>query len=127
MRTHLRCCIKLPTGASLGSTTRVHLTVEDVSLSDAPAPTVLHRAFALSDPTSGPYETDLTFPSPRAHYTIRVHIDVSGDGRITPGDYVSTARHTLTPGRPTTELQVPVTRVPQHLTPNDARGAPRQP
>ncbi|MFI6495395.1 hypothetical protein [Streptomyces sp. NPDC050564] len=108
MRTHLRCCIELPTAAALGPATQVHLTVEDVSLADAPAPTVLHRTFALSDPTCGPYETDLTLPSPQARYAIRIHIDVSGDGRITPGDYVSTAQHTLTPGKRTTDLRVPV-------------------
>jgi len=117
MRTHLRCWMELPGTTVFGPAAQVHLAVEDVSLADALAPTALHRSFAISAPSSseltlGPYELDLALPPPRGHYALRVHVDISGDGRIAPGDYVSTAHHPIPPGLQTTELRIPVTCVP---------------
>ena len=44
----------------------------------------------------------------RAHYTVRVHVDVTGTGVVERGDLVSTQSHpVLTGGRPD-EASVPV-------------------
>lgn len=47
----------------------------------------------------------------RASYNVRVHVDTSGNGEVTEGDYISTASHpVLTHGYPN-EAVVPVIEV----------------
>jgi len=84
----------------------VHILLEDVSYSDAPAnvlaeqeiPTLTHRPG-----TDPPVRFHLTVPAPdpRASYAVRAHVDVDGDGRVSRGDYLSMQSYpVLTQGHP---------------------------
>jgi uncharacterized lipoprotein YbaY len=88
----------------------VHISLDDVSLADAPATTVAETvirhlrggggtvvAFAL------PALPDRRAIDPRRHYAMRVWLDRDGDGRAGPGDLYSDRRYpVLTRGHPRT-------------------------
>jgi hypothetical protein len=59
----------------------------------------------------GPFELDADLTPASGDYAARVHIDQTGDGRITPGDFVSTARHLIPARAAMVEIQVPVAQV----------------
>ena len=86
--------------------------VEDVSMADGLARVVAeeHRSrVSLATPLT--FEIDVGEPDGRTSYAVRVHVDVTGDGRVSPGDFVSTQSHpVLTQGYPS-EVTVPVQRV----------------
>ena len=91
----------------------VHVFLEDTTHADGAAVVQAHEQSApvlVADGTLA-----FTLPSipvdPRADYTVRVLIDRDGDGRISRGDYVSTASHpVLTWGHPA-DVRVSVRRV----------------
>ena len=101
---------ELPAGAAA---TPVRITLEDVSLQDAPsvqlalaqAPVPLARAltFALC--------ADLSGVDARAFLDVRAHVDHDGDGAISRGDGLSTRSHpVITRGYPST-VTVEVERI----------------
>jgi uncharacterized lipoprotein YbaY len=72
----------------------IHVRLEDITDVDVAAKTVaeyVQRDVAF-DPESG---DDLLFaingdpPDPRASYSVRVHIDLDGDGEVSSGDFIS--------------------------------------
>lgn len=86
-----------------GATASIWL--EDVTLADAPARVVARQTLATipDDAAAGGLGFRLPCPAPdlRTRYTVRVHVDLDGDGRVSPGDYLSTASHpVLTFGHP---------------------------
>lgn len=84
----------------------VHIYLEDTTLADASAKVVLHEVIAnvaadMVQHERIPFAIYGTIPDIRACYTVRVFVDVDGDGRISHGDYVSTASYpVLTRGYP---------------------------
>ena len=94
---------------------RMHLRLEDVSLADAPATLVIERTYeSISLPGGAErlsFELHGQIPSPVAHYSVRVLLDVDGDGEISAGDYISTESYpVLTFGHPK-QVEISVRRV----------------
>jgi uncharacterized lipoprotein YbaY len=91
----------------------VHVFLEDTTRADGPAVVRVHQ----HSPPVVVAERTLAFTLPaipvdrRADYTVRVLIDRDGDGRVSRGDYISTASHpVLTWGHPA-DVVVSVRRV----------------
>ena len=84
---------------------KAYVRLEDVSRADAPAAVVAEQVLEAS--AAGGRAAPLSFalsgaaPDARAAYSVRVHVDVDGDGRIGPGDYVTTESYpAVTRGHP---------------------------
>jgi uncharacterized lipoprotein YbaY len=89
----------------------VLVRIEEVSRADAPS-RVVAEGRCVVDRGS---RTQLLLHRPaidhRAHYSVRVHVDIDGDGEPGVGDYVSSQSHpVLTYGAPT-EVDVLVRRI----------------
>jgi uncharacterized lipoprotein YbaY len=112
--TRVRVQVVLPTRpGGFRPQARVHMAIEDVSLADAPARLVASADFPVTaeGASLGPFELDADLTPVSRDYAVRVHIDQTGDGQITPGDFVSTARHPVPTRADVVELQVPVALV----------------
>jgi uncharacterized lipoprotein YbaY len=95
---------------------RVRVAIEEVSLADAPARPVATADFPVPSPegTLGPFELDADLAPSGAEYALRVHVDQNGDGRVAPGDLVSTIHQAIsTSTNDVAELEVPVAVVPE--------------
>jgi putative lipoprotein len=112
---YVRGRIVPPQGALPATAILIVVAVEDVSRADAPSTAVAEQL--LEDVSLG--EGDIPFEvavpgrliDERAHYAVRVHVDVNGTGRVERGDLVSTQSHpVLTRGSPD-EAAVPVNLV----------------
>ena len=90
----------LPLGAS------VRVRLEDVTRLDGPARLVAERVVPVTlEGIRVELETGVI--NQRAHYAVRVHVDVDGDGRVTRGDFVSTRSYpVLTFGNPSSATVV---------------------
>lgn len=89
----------------------VYVRLEDVSFADRPSAVIAEQV--IPGVSRGPVAIDLRSAplDPRGSYSVRVHVDVDGDGQITPGDYVSTESYpVLTHGHPA-NITVNVRRV----------------
>jgi hypothetical protein len=76
-----------------------------VSLADAPAVIVGRQVQEHVELPGGgaaiPFEVRAPPADPGASYSVRVHVDLDGDGEVSPGDYVSTTSYpVLTRGHP---------------------------
>ncbi len=97
-----------------GATLRVFL--QDTSLADADAVNVAEQvtenvSYDAGARTALPFELHGEPPDESAHYTVRVHVDLDGDGRVSRGDFINTESYpVLTRGRPR-EVTVKVERV----------------
>jgi uncharacterized lipoprotein YbaY len=71
----------------------VHVRVQDTSRADAKALTVAEQVIRNVKIVPGgpalPFRVDGIPENPATNYTLRVHADVSGDGLVNKGDYVS--------------------------------------
>jgi putative lipoprotein len=87
--------VTLPAEAGPLEAAEVVIQVEDVSRADAPSVVVAEQrlhgvrlrpgealAFAVEVPSER--------VDPQSHYSVRVHVDVSGSGDVERGDFVST-------------------------------------
>ena len=76
----------------------LRLKIEDTSRTDDPARLVLEFRIAfdpeLREVVLGPFEVP---DDPHAVPTVWGHLDLSGTGKITPGDYISVEAHPLPP------------------------------
>ena len=75
-----------------GATVVVRL--EDVSRQDAPSRVVLEQVIHDVDAIAGQTgELEFCFcgriADQQARYAVRVHVDLDGDGQVSPGDYIS--------------------------------------
>jgi putative lipoprotein len=84
----------------------VYVRLENVSRADAAADVAAEqtlRGVSHADGEEQALSFELLVESidERAQYSVRVHVDVDGDGELSPGDYVSPATHpVLTYGHP---------------------------
>jgi uncharacterized lipoprotein YbaY len=91
----------------------VRVRLLDTSLADAPARVVAQKVLTgLSGPALAagriPFALEGSPPDPRARYTVSAHVDMSGDGKISRGDYINRASiPVLTFGNPS-QVSVPV-------------------
>lgn len=78
----------------------MHVRLEDVSRVDAAAILVAEQVIrgvqAGGDVRQVGFAIHGDALEPRAHYVVRVHVDVDNDGTVSVGDYVSTASHPVT-------------------------------
>lgn len=83
----------------------LRVLVEDVSRADAAAATAGRIVLQVNGPlpagTILPFEVPVGAIDPSARYSVRAHLDLSGNGRIEAGDLISTQSHpVLTQGAP---------------------------
>ncbi|MFN8593556.1 MAG: YbaY family lipoprotein [Thermomicrobiales bacterium] len=90
--------IEFPADLPASPPATIYARIEDVSLADAPS-TVL-ASVTLTDVSVPPPPGEIvTFAitvgnyDPSRRYSVRVHVDRDGDGRISVGDLVSTSSH----------------------------------
>lgn len=108
--------VRFPAEAPPLSAATVRVSLQDVSLADAPARVVAEQTLRdVSHPGGRAggirFELRLQQVEARTRYVVRVHVDVDNDGRVSYGDYVSTQSHpVLTFGHPD-HVDVPVRRV----------------
>lgn len=90
----------------------VSAIVEDVSLADGLAAPVAEQRLAqvpLGDLLT--LEVSVPDPDERTSYAVRVHVDITGDGSVSAGDFVSTQSHPVLTQGHGTQVTVPVRRV----------------
>ncbi len=83
-----------PTPSNL-SGAKIYVRLEDTSLADAPSRVVSERVLTdlsarLTEKDSIPFVLYGQQPDPRASYSVSVHVDVRGRGKVSPGDYINT-------------------------------------
>ena len=94
----------------------LYVTLEDVTYADDDAITIQELVITDVDhdsraPSRLTFEMPCSVPNPWAQYSVRVHIDVDRDGKISSGDYVNTQNYpVLTSGNPSV-VSVRVSRV----------------
>jgi len=92
----------------------VYIRVEDVSYSDAPAKVFAEevlRDVRISGREPLSFSLPVGDPSPTDEYSVSVHVDVDGDGKISPGDFISVQSYpVLTYGR-SNQVTISVRRV----------------
>jgi uncharacterized lipoprotein YbaY len=90
----------------------VYVRVEETSMADAPSRVVGETVAPVELPCrSLTFAVPVTMLDDRADYSVRVHVDRDQDGRVSPGDFVSTMSHpVLTHGHGDT-VTVPVRAV----------------
>jgi putative lipoprotein len=87
--------VSLPAETEPIEAAEIVIQVEDVSRADAPSVVVAERRLRgvrLQPSKTIPFAVDVPDDriDARAHYSVRVHVDVSGSGIVQQGDYVST-------------------------------------
>jgi hypothetical protein len=84
----------------------VHIYLEDVSHADAAARvitslTIDHIPQEARAKARVPFVIGSATPDSKARYSLRVHVDVDGDGKVSRGDYISKSNYpVLTRGSP---------------------------
>lgn len=84
----------------------IYVRLEDVTRAGAPSHVVAEEAVTgattqaiVSEPLS--FVLSCETPDPQASYSVRVHIDIDGDGRVSSGDYITMESYpVLTHGNP---------------------------
>jgi uncharacterized lipoprotein YbaY len=81
------------TGNSFSGAT-VHVRLEDTSRADAPARIVAEQVLEDVSHTAGaetrlPFALEATSVDEKSRYTVRAHVDVDGDGKVSRGDFLS--------------------------------------
>lgn len=95
----------------------VRVQVEEVGRLDAPSTVVAEQRIddvdiEASSEVPFALEVPAGLGGPGQHYSVRVHIDVTGSGAVTKGDYVSTAAYpVMTDDTEQQEVVVAVRRV----------------
>lgn len=86
----------------------VLVEVRDTSLADAPSVLVADVVVAVAESSGTRLATaSIDLPEVPRGATVRVHIDVDGDGQVSVGDFVSTASHPIPDGQ-VAHVEVPV-------------------
>jgi uncharacterized lipoprotein YbaY len=108
--------IVLDEGSPPFTNASVHIYLEDTTLADASAKVVLQQVIANVTTTGVPNERipftlHGTIPDPQADYTVRVLIDVDGDGKLSHGDYINTTSYPVLARRHPDRVVVRVRKV----------------
>jgi hypothetical protein len=94
---------------------RVFIRLEDTTYADAPARAVAERmieAVAYDGGASGiPFSLDVPAVAGRVRLTLQVLVDVDGDGKATPGDYINMVSVPVSLDAAVEEIEVPVRRI----------------
>lgn len=89
----VRVRLRMPPGTKPTGPAHIRLSIDDVSLVDRAA-IPCHEATVVAselDELMGPYELQASL-EPGKTYTVRAHVDWSGDGSIAPGDLITKAQ-----------------------------------
>lgn len=108
--------IPFPAALPAGPPATISVRIEDISRADAPA--TVHAAVTLAGvPIPPSLDAPVTFAipvasfDPRARYSVRVHVDRDGDGRVSQGDLVSTSLNSVLTQGGGTSVMVPLSVV----------------
>lgn len=94
----------------------MHVYLEDISVADIASKVIadyVERDVAFDPKTTKGLSFAIAAKAldPRASYSLRVHIDIDGDGKVTQGDFISTQTYpVITFGHPR-EVSIPVQQV----------------
>lgn len=87
--------------SALGAGGVVHVVVEEVTRADAPATVAARLDLQCEEIDVAPLLLRVPDVDASKRYSVRVHVDRTGNGRIKPGDMISTQSHpVLTQGAP---------------------------
>lgn len=90
----------------------VYVRLEDVSRVDTAASVIAEQVIRGVQAGGDVRQLDFAIHGnelePRAHYVVRVHVDVDNDGEVSVGDYVSTASHPVTLSTFSEAITIPV-------------------
>lgn len=94
----------------------VYIRLEDVSLADAPSTVIAETSIMDVSPTPGNANSvpfTLGFPklADNRSYSLYVHVDTDGDGRVSKGDYVTTWYNGVSGGQKKVQMDVTVSPV----------------
>ncbi len=94
----------------------VYIRLEDVSLVDAPSTVIAETSIkdvSLTPGSANSIPFTLVFPelADNRSYSLRVHVDVDGDGRVSKGDYVTTWHNGVSAGQEKVQMDVKVSPV----------------
>lgn len=90
----------------------------DTTLADAPSTTIateVVREVSFGGSGGGDaisFELRAVAPDARASYSVRAHLDLDADGRLSRGDYVNVQNYPVRPGPLPTHVSVKVRRIP---------------
>jgi uncharacterized lipoprotein YbaY len=107
MRVQVRSRVVLPASAIVPPGARLRLMVEDVTRADSSAVVVAAADFPFTT-SRVPYVVTADIAPEPARFALRAHLDVNGDARVAPGDFVSVAHHAVPATAGTVELEVPL-------------------
>lgn len=103
----------VPAEAHTG-TARLRVEVRDVALADAPSVLLAARTYPGVQVRPGarlPFTVTVDDVPDGAVLSLRVHVDVSGDGAVAPGDLLSTQFHLIPTTGATAAFVVPLTAI----------------
>jgi uncharacterized lipoprotein YbaY len=94
----------------------IHIRVEDVSRADAPAIRLVEQVISdvmLMGPgrVSVPFSMQVSLPDPNGQYSLRVHVDLRGNGLVEAGDYITTQSYPVSASAGSSRMLVQVRRV----------------
>lgn len=94
----------------------IYIRVEDVSRADAPATRLVEQVISNVMLTGQgrvtvPFSMQVSLPDPSEQYSLRVHVDLSGNGLVEAGDYITTQSHPVSASTGSTRMLVKVNRV----------------
>jgi uncharacterized lipoprotein YbaY len=100
---------------SLSATVRIRLvdTTQADAAAEAIADQTIHRVSLGGDDAGDSVSFGFEAPdlSPGRQYSVAAHVDVSGNGEIEVGDYLTTESVLVEPRSATTQLEIPVRQV----------------
>lgn len=103
-----------PAGAAVAPAACVHVEIRDTTLADAPSVILAARTYrgvAVRPGVRLPFTITAADAPDHAVLSLRVHVDVAGDGAVTSGDLLSTRFHPLPVAGPV-DVTVPLTAIP---------------
>lgn len=93
----------------------IHIYVEDLSEADAPAKILLEKHLEGVSIRQGEavFYTDVVYPDVSLDVTLfmRVHVDTTGSGTMSEGDYLTTSAYQLTQKCASTQEDIHVSRI----------------
>lgn len=94
---------------------RVSIRLEDTTYADAPGRAIAERVMESVDYDGGatgiPFSLDVPSESGRVKMTLQVLVDVDGDGKATPGDYINMVSVPVSSDTASAEIEVPVREI----------------